>query len=392
MVTTALPFLRILLFLILAACMFIYPQEVLSSASKGLTLWVNYILPALFPFFIVSELLLQLGLVNFLGVLLEPLMRPVFRLPGKASFVLAMTHTSGIPIGAILTCKLRKNGDITRIEGERLLAFTSNPSPGFMFGAVASGMLGNPALGIIIAGSVYLANLLVGLIFRNYGVSSEKAIPRTYSSWRKALRELKNLQQNNKTIGALLADAVRESTSTIILVGGYIIFFSVITHLLTVTHLSSVLADTFHFLSAESISVLEANAIIQGFLETTLGCNAAVQAFSSLNSKIGVLALLLGWGGISVFAQVSSFTASTDLRLLPFVAGRTIHSILALLISQLLLKFSHIPTSGLPVQLTGGDASWLLSLRWSSLYFCLCSLALFFIVFMIGIWKKVHRH
>nr|WP_242837041.1 sporulation integral membrane protein YlbJ [Dehalobacter restrictus] len=372
--------------------MFIYPQEVLSSAAKGLTLWVNYILPALFPFFIVSELLLQLGLVNFLGVLLEPLMRPVFRLPGKASFVLAMTHTSGIPIGAILTCKLRKNGDITRIEGERLLAFTSNPSPGFMFGAVASGMLGNPALGIIIAGSVYLANLLVGLIFRNYGVSSEKAIPRTNSSWRKALRELKNLQQNNKTIGALLADAVRESTSTIILVGGYIIFFSVITHLLTVTHLSSVLADTFHFLSAGSISILEANAIIQGFLETTLGCNAAVQAFSSLNSKIGVLALLLGWGGISVFAQVSSFTASTDLRLLPFIAGRTIHSFLALLISQLLLKFSHIPTSGLPVQPTGGDASWLLSLRWSSLYFCLCSLALLFIVFMIGIWKKVHRH
>jgi len=92
---------KILPFLFLAITMFYYPQEVLKSATQGLNLWVNYVLPALLPFFIISDLLMKHGFVHFLGVLLEPLMRPLFGLPGKAAFVVAMTHTSGIPIGAV---------------------------------------------------------------------------------------------------------------------------------------------------------------------------------------------------------------------------------------------------------------------------------------------------
>ena len=132
--------------LFLAAGMFIYPQEMLSAATGGISLWWQYVLPALLPFFILSELLMAEGIVHFLGVMLEPLMRPIFRLPGKASFVVAMGYTSGFPMGAVLTARLRKEGALSREEGEHLLAFTNNPSPGFMFGAVASGMLGRPAL------------------------------------------------------------------------------------------------------------------------------------------------------------------------------------------------------------------------------------------------------
>jgi len=359
--------LRILPFLLLIAAMFSYPQEVLTSASNGLSLWVNYILPALFPFFIISDLLMKQGFVHFLGVLLEPLMRPIFRLPGKASFIIAMTHTSGIPIGAILTCKMRKDGEITKTEGERLLAFTSNPSPGFMFGAVASGMLGNPALGIIIAGSVYIANLAVGFIFRFYG--NEKP-QRQHLSLRKAWHEIEITQKKNKKpLGEMLADAVRESTSTILMVGGFIVFFSVITHMLTVLNINAFLSRGIHYLSGGMLSLSGGDALIQGLLETTLGCNAAILGFSSLNAQVGMLAFLLGWGGLSVFAQVASFTASTDLRFSPFIIGRTLHAFLALAISQILLLFSKIPTMTLPVPLTESDRNWLLSFRWSVVFF-----------------------
>lgn len=361
--------LRILPFLVLAVTMFYYPQEVLKSASLGLSLWTNYVLPALFPFFIISALLMKQGFVHFLGVLLEPIMRPLFRLPGKASFILAMTHTSGIPIGAILTCKMRKEGEITKTEGERLLAFTSNPSPGFMFGAVASGMLGNPALGIIIAGSVYLSNLLVGLLFRFYGPAPNLQTKAVFS-FRQAYRELKLAQGKNlKPIGELLGDAVRESISAILLVGGFIVFFSVVTRMMTTLKINALFAEMFAKISGGLFPAPGGDALLQGLMETTLGCKATVNALPGLNSQVGMLAFLLGWGGLSVFAQVGSFTAATDLRFRPFVLGRILHSFLALVMSQILLQFSELPTMTLPLSLTAEPNLWLLSLRWSALFF-----------------------
>lgn len=380
--------LRILPFLILIIIMFFYPQEVLMSASTGLSLWADYLLPALFPFFIISDLLMKQGFVHFLGVVLEPLMRPLFRLPGKASFVIAMTHTAGIPIGAILTCTMRKQGEITQIEGERLLAFTCNPSPGFMFGAVASGMLGNPALGIIIAGSIYIANFIVGLMFRFYGKDCEPRVQNTFS-WRKAWLELEvNQLKNKKPIGEMLADAVRDSTSTIFLVGGFIVFFSVITHLLAVLNVNTILAKGITQISGGLLSLAGGNALIQGFLETTLGCKATVSAFSSLQAQVGMLAFLLGWGGLSVFAQVASFTASTDLRFLPFIIGRSLHAVLALFISQLLLCFSKLPVMVLPPSLTEANKTWLLSLRWSIVLFS----GTFFFLLLLGFMLKISQN
>ncbi len=65
-----------------------YPKEAFDSAVMGLNLWWNVVFPALLPFFILSEILMGLGVVHFIGVLLEPLMRPLFNVPGVGALVL----------------------------------------------------------------------------------------------------------------------------------------------------------------------------------------------------------------------------------------------------------------------------------------------------------------
>lgn len=90
-------------------------------------------------FFIVSELLIGFGVVAFLGVLLEPLMRPLFKVPGIGGFVWAMGLASGNPAGAKLAVQMRKLGKISQIEGERLAGFTNSSNPLFIFGAIAVG-------------------------------------------------------------------------------------------------------------------------------------------------------------------------------------------------------------------------------------------------------------
>ncbi|AFM42545.1 sporulation integral membrane protein YlbJ [Desulfosporosinus acidiphilus SJ4] len=335
---------------LLALGMFIYPQEVLNSAGASLTLWWRFVLPALLPFFILSELLMASGFVHFLGVFLESLMRPIFRLPGQAAFVVAMGYTSGFPMGAVLTARLRKAGKISRIEGERLLAFTNNPSPGFMFGAVASGMLGKPSLGVVLAASVYLANLMVGFLFRFYHFSASPAQSLRLPSFQQAWHELKTAQlQDKRTLGQLLSDSIKQSFTTVLMVGGFMAFFSVILRLLNIWRITFLLASLSHYL-VRAIPLSIQQAFFNGLLEMTIGCQQSIQAVPIINQQIALLALLMGWSGLSVFAQIIGFISGTDLRIAPFIAARTLHGIFALGLSQLFLKFAKLPVMALPSQ------------------------------------------
>ncbi|MBZ4655439.1 MAG: sporulation integral rane protein YlbJ, partial [Peptococcaceae bacterium] len=145
---------------VLVSAMMIWPQQTYEGARFGLNIWLTILVPSLFPFFIIAEILLNLGVVNFLGVLLEPVMRPLFNLPGTASFVIAMGFTSGFPMGAVMTKRLCEEKCCTLAEGERLVAFTNNSSPLFILVAVAVGMFNNPGLGLVLAVSHYTANII----------------------------------------------------------------------------------------------------------------------------------------------------------------------------------------------------------------------------------------
>jgi sporulation integral membrane protein YlbJ len=106
-----------------------YPETALEAARDGMTLFLNVVFPSLLPFFILSELMLGLGVVHFIGVLFEPLMRPLFNVPGEGAFVLSMGLAAGYPMDAVITARFRRNDMCTRIEGERMLAFSNTADP-----------------------------------------------------------------------------------------------------------------------------------------------------------------------------------------------------------------------------------------------------------------------
>ena len=55
------------------------------------------------PFLIMTELLIGFGVIQGIGILLEPLMRIVFRLPGVSGWALASGLIVGFPAGAKIT-------------------------------------------------------------------------------------------------------------------------------------------------------------------------------------------------------------------------------------------------------------------------------------------------
>ena len=94
-----------------------FPKPGFDAGLSGLKIFLDVVFPSLLPFFILSDLMLGLGLVRALGVFLEPLMRPLFNVPGVGAFALSMGLGAGYPMDAVITAKFRENGDCTRIEG-----------------------------------------------------------------------------------------------------------------------------------------------------------------------------------------------------------------------------------------------------------------------------------
>ena len=159
---------------IMAVALVVFPQESFEASKSGLHMWWQIVFPSLLPFLIISELLISFGVVSFLGVILEPLMRPFFRVPGVGGFVWAMGLASGFPAGAKFTARLRLEKQLTRIEGERLVSFTNSSNPLFIFVAISVGFFHNPKLGLILAVAHYVGNVIVGFIMRYYGRKRRK--------------------------------------------------------------------------------------------------------------------------------------------------------------------------------------------------------------------------
>lgn len=320
--------------------MIINPQETVTAAGMGCKLWFTILLPALLPFFIVAELMVSLGFVNFLGVILEPVMRPIFRLPGCSSLVVVMGFTSGFPVGAVLSRKLFDEKLLTADETERLVSFTNNSSPLFILGAVGVGMFASPVIGYLLAFSHYLSNLLVGIIWRfRASPRSTRLTPPQQFLLPGACRAFLQ-HQNPRGIGALMGDAIKNSLNNILAIAGFVIIFSVLTRMLTVWGIMDALAIMLcAIFKALSLPYPVAYGLGMGMFEITLGTRTVVLAFQAdLLYKLLAASAILAFSGFSIIAQVMSVMAGTPVRLSFYMLSRLIQVTLSLIITFVTYK------------------------------------------------------
>lgn len=361
-----------------------FPKDAFEAAVAGLHIWWDIVFPALLPFFVISQILIGLGVVHMMGVFLEPVMRPLFNVPGAGSFVMAMGLASGFPIGAVLTAELRSRNLCNRVEAERLMSFCNTADPLFMIGAVAVGMLGYPQAGLTIVIAHYLSSLTLGLIMRFYRrgkAGSPDQLPRRGSLIARALQALVEAREKDgRPLGRLMGDAIQKSMETLLLVGGFIILLSVVIRILDIMGVVSFLGRGIAaLLKPAGLNPALAAPLVSGLFEIDLGCQAAADAAGvAMEEKLIALGMIIAWSGLSVHCQVASIISKTDLRITPYIAARAIHALIAGGYTALLLGPAGNLLSGVavPVFLTtvpsGGLSFW-----WSRTLFMLNQLLIF---------------
>ncbi len=303
--------------------------------GRGLSLCAGTVIPSLFPFMVISELLVKSGAGEAFGRLFSRLMRWIFGISGAGVSAVFLGSMCGFPVGARTAISLYDENLISKSECEHLLTFTSNPSSAFLVTAVGVSIFGSHKLGVILYTVVLGSSFLVGFFARFF--IHDKGKPVSHPHYPSGL---------HPGGVSMFTSAVSNAASAMLTVCAYVIFFSALTGAL-----ESMFSESGHLSET-------AFALLCGFFELTGGISEA-SGLSSLTTAVILTAFLAGWSGLSVHCQVLSLCGGRGLSFKPYFIAKAAQALIAALIMALLLRFgnsSQLSTGDISVMGTLGEA------------------------------------
>lgn len=289
------------------AIMLIFPKEILSAAKNGLLLWYNSVLPSLFSFIVFTSMLVYTGFPDMLGKLCAPLCKRLFKISGIGAFALVIGIISGCPLGAKTACDLYSSGKISRNEAQRLVMYCNNTGPLFVIGVVGEGLLHSKETGIKLLLIQYISAVIVGI------ASGITANDKYISVQPKEHSKVKVNGKVKLNLFQALSDSVSSAVSSVTLIGGFIMLFSVINTILKCCGVFSLSSQSFE-------------GIIAGILEVTNGTALLARVETP---SYPLICALISWGGLSIHAQSSVFLCENSLSVGKYMLGKLAQAIIA---------------------------------------------------------------
>ena len=264
------------------------------AVRRGLTLCARSVIPALFPYFVVSGLFTSLGFAEGVGRRLAPVTEHLFGVSGAGASALFLGLLGGYPVGGRTAGQLYRAGRLEKDEAQRLLAFCNNAGPSFILGVVGLGCFQSLRAGVLLYVIHALSAVLVGVLQKKKG-RPRRSAPRP-------------LSPPEKILPAFIR-SVQDSA-------GAVVFALVVQALL-----------------AELTGITHPVAL--GFIELTGG----VVWLGSSPSDFVWAATLLGWGGLSVHGQTAAVLAGTGLRMDRYFLGKLLQAAVSAVLAYMTVRF-----------------------------------------------------
>lgn len=295
---------------------FIYSKEVSQSIIFSISLWKDNLLPSLFPFLLVSELLIEYGFIDLISSFLGKYMVIFFNLPKESSYAFFTSLFSGFPSGSKYVKDLLEKKLLTEEEANYLIMFTHYSNPLFIVSTIGILLLNNIKYGYIILFSHILSNILIAFIYKK-----KNKICNVYN--RKELKEYDNyLFKKNEAFITILINAIWKSFKILLNMLGIIMFFLMIT---------TIVNKLFNF------SPL-LKATISGLLEMTQGVNYISKLNLSINIKSAIIGAMISFSGLSIHFQVKSIIETSKIKYKNFLVARITQSIICFWLIMIISK------------------------------------------------------
>lgn len=280
----------------------------------GLSLCARAIVPSLFPFMVLSELLVTSGAGEWLTA---PFARPLGKLLGLSRAgccAVILGLVCGFPVGARCAILSYEKGTMERNECERTLACSSIPSSAFLISTIGTTLWKDAKFGTLLYAIAVFSALLSGIFLYVLQKKSQKATSQNVTpALAKIHFEVK-----------MFPSAVRNATINTLLICAYVVFFS------TLTGAVELILGRFG-----------ANEIIHATLSALLELSGGVSAIAELGNR--QLAIILtgaavGWSGLSIHCQMLSLCDGHTLSTRPYFLAKFTQAVLCSLMMAMLLR------------------------------------------------------
>lgn len=287
-------FLAIIGFLILV----LDAKTALTSTQEGIKLCITTVIPALFPFFILSAII-NASLMGKHFKLIQPLCK-MCSIPDGAESLLLLGFLGGYPIGAQCINEAFAQGVLKKEDAQRMLGFCNNAGPAFIFGMVGS-LFSQPYIPWLLWIIHIVCGLIVGCI-----------IPK--NNCRPLAINLKRTKAKS--------NIMKDTISSMVLVCGWVILFRIIISFCNLWFL---------WIFPEFLQVF-----FSGIIELSNGCYA-LQQISSPEIRFVLCAGMLGFGGLCVAMQTVSITSRLGTGM--YFPGKLLHGSLSMLVAILIQQY-----------------------------------------------------
>lgn len=299
-------FIIILSFIVLFIEVLFNKTLIFTTISYSLNIWVNTLIPSMFPFFIISDILINYQITSYIPKPLKKIFSKIFNTSEEIISIFFLSLLSGFPSSARNIRTIYDKKLITTKEATLALAFTHFANPLFVLSTVAVLFLGNEKYGYLILISHYLGNIIIGILLRNHNTTFNTNY---------------NLSINkSQSFSTILIKAIKSSIDTLLLILGTLTCFLIVSSLIiNKINVSSYLAS-----------------LIKGILEMTMGLKSISILTIPDIYKVVISTMFISFGGLAVHMQVISWLVDTDISYDIFFIFRIIHSIISGILAYIL--------------------------------------------------------
>ena len=284
----------------------------MKATTNGLHIWLINVVPALFPFFILTRIVIALNQTSI--PVLDKFTTKCFR-TNNAGLVYFLSLLSGYPVGAKLISSYYENGLIDKAGAKKMFCFCSTSGPMFIIGAVGIGVFGSAKAGYVLLIGHILGSFLNGLLYRGKRAQVVDYRPKI----------------SKTSINEIMFDSI----NSILLVGGYIVLASITIQMLQITNviptitklISKVLPLNQHLVSS----------VICGIIEITNGLVMLGVADVSITLKIVIASFIIAFSGICIMMQSVSFLDKIGLKSKEMILPKITQAIFSLVSTYLLV-------------------------------------------------------
>ncbi len=286
-----------------------FPLQSAAGAKEGLMLCGTSVIGSLFPFMVISRMMVNAGILRPENRCLKAI-GSFFRISPRGVPALLLGMVCGYPMGSKTAADLCAQKQISVREASFLLSFCNHCGPAFAISAVGSAFFGSLETGVMLFVSHILAGILTG---------------RTLCLCRKAeLSPSSGHPKQTPSFAVLLTDAIKDSCLAMINVVGIVVFFSSFFAVLKGTKLLSVCSGLLGSYATAS------EAVLFGLFEITSGLKLLAGLPLSFITKLCLAEGVLSFGGLSVFFQTLSFVAPLGIKTAPYLMGKVLSSLLSI--------------------------------------------------------------